>query len=202
MNKTKDDEISQTSDLHRIVKANEEIKKVIRISSEVNLVALNAMLTAKRSGEKSHGFRVVSSELRVFSRKLNEVMNGLGALVSGLIDDAASIRKQSRTCRYLQAAMDQNGDAKTLLASIVSRKEAEIRSTGQSVKKDWERLLLQLNRALQLCEMGGALSRSAKIEAVYGGDMSATLKQVANQIELTVDNILSILKSLRIQIAG
>jgi hypothetical protein len=54
-----------------------------------------------------------------------------------------------------------------------------------------------LKRALQLCEMGGALSRSAKIEAVYGGDMTASLKQVSNQIEQTVESILAIIKTLR-----
>jgi hypothetical protein len=54
-----------------------------------------------------------------------------------------------------------------------------------------------LSRALQLCEMGGALSRSAKIEAVYGGDMTASLKQVSNQIEQTVESILAIIKALR-----
>ena len=85
---------SQTSDLHRVVKANEDIKKVIRISSGVNLVALNAMLIAKRSGEKSRGFAVVSSELRVFSRKLEGAMTGLGALIFELVRDAAAMRKQ------------------------------------------------------------------------------------------------------------
>lgn len=202
MNNANDDEIRQASDLHRVVKVNEEIKKVIRVSSEVNLVALNAMLIAKRSGEKSRGFRVVSSELRVFSRKLDEVMNSLGALVFGLINDAASIRKQARTCRYLLTTMDQGGSTKELLAPIISRKEEEMRGTGQVIQRDWDKLLLQLNRALQLCEMGDALSRSAKIEAVYGGDMSPTLKQVANQIDLTVNGILSTLKLLKTKLAG
>lgn len=202
MNRTNDDDARQASDLHRVVQVNEEIKKVIRASSEVNLVALNAMLIAKRSGEKSRGFRVVSAELRVFSRKLDAVMNSLGALIFGLINDAAHIRKQARTCRYLQAATGQGGSAREFLAPIISRKEEEMRGTGHALQRDWDRLLLQLNRALQLCEMGDALSRSAKIEAVYGGDMSVTLKQVAHQIDLTVGNILSILKLLRTRIAG
>lgn len=203
MNRTNDDDNGrQASDLHRVVQVNEEIKKVIMASSEVNLVALNAMLIAKRSGEKSRGFRVVSSELRVFSRKLDGVMNSLGALVFGLINDAARIRKQARTYRYLLAATGQGESAKELLAPIISRKEEEIRCINQMIQKDWGRLLLQLNRALQLCEMGDALSRSAKIEAVYGGDMSATLKQVASQIDLTVGNILSTLKLLKTQLAG
>lgn len=46
----------------------------------------------------------------------------------------------------------------------------------------------------------GTLSRSAKIEAMYGGDMSASLKQVANQIEGTVNEIYATLKLLRTQL--
>ena len=72
----RDNTACQATELSRVVKANEDIKKVIRISSGVNLVALNAMLVAKRSGERSRGFAVVSSELRVFSRKLEGAMTG------------------------------------------------------------------------------------------------------------------------------
>ena len=50
MGEIKDDTADQAADLRRVVMVNEDIKKVIRISTEVNLVALNAMLVAKRSG--------------------------------------------------------------------------------------------------------------------------------------------------------
>lgn len=189
---------SAAADLCRVVRVNEEIKKVMRISSEVNLVALNAMLTAKRSGEKSRGFGVVSSELRVFSGKLEHFMSNLQEPIFELLNDVAHILKQGRARRHFAAAMTSGGDnAKRLLAPILSRKD-EVQQAGcERVGKDWSRLVMLLNRALQLCETGGALSRSAKIEAVYGGDMTASLKQVSNQIELTVENILSILKALK-----
>lgn len=193
------DAASQVNNLHRVVRANEEIKKVIRISSGVNLVALNAMLIAKRSGEKSRGFAVVSSELRVFSRKLESAMTGLGALVFELVRDAAAMQKQRHERRHLRATLAQGGKASELMGTMLGRREENMRATGEAIQKDWHQLQLQLNRVLQLCETGGALSRSAKIEAVYGGDMSATLKQVANQIEETVSEIFSTLKLLRSQ---
>lgn len=189
------------TDLHRVVRINEEIKKVVRISSEVNLVALNAMLTAKRSGEKSRGFGVVSSELRVFSGKLEHFMTDLEAPVFELLKGVAQLLKQARVQRNFTLAMRGSESAKRLLTPVMMRKEAELAVGREKVKRDWMRLSMLLNRALQLCEMGGALSRSAKIEAVYGGDMTASLKQVSNQIEQTVESILDIIKTLRAELS-
>ena len=195
------DTASQASDLHRVVKANEDIKKVIRVSSGVNLVALNAMLIAKRSGERSRGFAVMSAELRVFSRKLAGAMAGLGALIFDLTRDTAAMRKQQHEQRHLLNIPVQKHSMRELMEPVLARMDERVRETGERIERDWCKLRLELSRVLQLCETGGSLSRSAKIEAVYGGDMSATLKQVANQIEETVNEIFSILKLLRTQLA-
>ena len=201
MEEISDNTASEASDLCRVVKANEDIKKVIRISSGVNLVALNAMLIAKRSGERSRGFAVVSSELRVFSRKLEGAMTGLGALIFGLIRDAAAMRKQHHERHHLLNIQARGQQMRKLMGPVLARMDERMQKTGEEIGRDWHQLRLQLNRVLQLCESGGSLSRSAKIEAVYGGDMSATLKQVANQIEETVNEIFSILKLLRTQLS-
>jgi len=189
------------SSLHRVVKANEDIKKVIRISSGVNLVALNAMLIAKRSGERSRGFAVVSSELRLFSRNLDAAMNGLGELIFSLVRDAAAMQRQRQQHSHFMAVMKANKSVRKWAEPTLARVEARMGVVEEEISQDWHRLRLQLNRVLQLCESGRSLSRSAKIEAVYGGDMSTTLKQVASQIEGTVDEIFSTLKLLRMQLA-
>lgn len=189
MGAVRGDAADPAANLRRVVKVNEDIKKVIRISTEVNLVALNTMLVAKRSGEKSRGFAVVSSELRVFSRKPEGAMTGLGALIFGLVRDAAAMQKQSRERRHWLNTMAHGGPGADLVAPMLAREEATMISTGQEIRSDWYKLQIQLGHVLQMCETGGTLSRSAKIEAVYGGDMSASLKQVANQIEGTVNEI-------------
>lgn len=192
---------SQASSLHRVIKANEDIKKVIRISSGVNLVALNAMLIAKRSGERSRGFAVVSSELRLFSRNLEGSMTGLGELIFGLVRDAAAMQRQCQGREHFLDVMSKNRQMRKLVEPAVARVEARMACIEEDIDRDWHKLRLQLGRVLQLCESGRSLSRSAKIEAVYGGDMSVTLKQVANQIEETVEEIFSTLKLLRMQLA-
>lgn len=194
-------EETETSDLRRVVEANEGFKKVIRISSRVNLVALNAMLIAKRSGEKSRGFVVVSSELRVFSRKLEGAMNCLRTLIFELIGDAAAMRKLGNEQRHLHSIHTREQVMQERVAPALVRMDERILETSEAIAHDWRQLQFELDRVLQLCETGGSLSRSAKIEAVYGGDMSATLKQVANQIEETTNEIFSTLKLLRTQLA-
>ena len=191
----------QANDLRRVVKANEDIKKVIRISSGVNLVALNAMLVAKRSGERSRGFAVVSSELRVFSHNLDGAMSGLGTLIFELVRDAAAMQKQRQEHGRLLAIMAQGKRMRELVEPALARVDVRICGTVQEIGRDWQKLRLQLNRVLQLCETGGSLARSAKIEAVYGGDMSTILKQVASRIEETVNEIFATLKLLRTQLA-
>jgi replicative DNA helicase len=196
-----DDTAIPVVDLRRVVKANEDIKKVIRTSSGVNLVALNAMLIAKRSGERSRGFAVMSSELRLFSRKLEGTMGGLGTLIFGLVRDAAAMQKQQHEQQHLRAALAQGQQMRERVEQVLARKEEKMREIGKVMRQDWHNLQLQLNSVLQLCETGGFLSRSAKIEAVYGGEMSGTLKQVANKIEETVNEIISTLQLLRTQLA-
>lgn len=188
---------SQAANLRQAVKANEDVKKVIRISSEINLVAINAMLVAKRSGERSRGFGVVSSELRLFSRKLESAMARLGTLIFGLVRDASAMQKQSRGRRHLLNTMAQSGRVKELVEPVLMRKEDAVRKTGHIIETNWQTLQFHLARTLQLCETGNALVRSAKIEAVYGGDMSMTLGQVATQIEEAVNEILATLKQLQ-----
>lgn len=201
MGEIKEDTLEQSRDLLRVVQVNEEIKKIIRISSEVNLVALNAMLTAKRAGEKSRGFGVVSSELRAFSGKLEHFMSDLGNLIYGLVHDVAAILKQVRMRRHFVNARKNSERSQQSVELVLARKQVELEKFGGMVRTDWDKLSLQIYRALQLCETGNSLSRSAKIEAVYGGDMTAALKQVANEIEATINQILSILKVLRSQMA-
>jgi methyl-accepting chemotaxis protein len=187
------------SDLERAITVNEEIKHIVATSSEVRLAAMNAMLTAKRAGERSLGFAVVSSELRVFSRQLDGFMQGLAGLISGLIQRVAELLKQTRVLRALQMTMDQSDKAHELLAALAQRKQEHIQRTRQGIMHEWEMLSLQLERAQRACGTGAALSRSAKIEAAHGGDMAPTLRQVAEQIEETVGSMLAILRSLTAQ---
>ena len=187
--------------LEWMVQVNEEIKQVTNLSFGVNLVALNAMLVSKRAGERSRGFGVVSSELRMFSGKLREAMNGLGLRIYELVNDIAAIQKQSHERSHLQRAMGQGDQMSGIMGASLESKEKILLQLIQAMEKDRHQLLRQVRRTLQLCDMGTSLARSAKIESVYGGDVSSTLQQVAEEIEKTIEEILGILNTLESRLA-
>lgn len=193
---------SQALSLDWMVQVNEEIKQVTNLSFGVNLVALNAMLVSKRAGERSRGFGVVSSELRMFSGKLREAMSGLGLRIFDLVNEVAAMQKQSHERDHLQRAMGQGEKVCEFMGASFARKEEVLLQLTQSMAADRDHLLRQVRRTLQLCGMGTALARSAKIESVYGGDMSDTLKQVSSQIEGTIEEILGILITLESRLAA
>ena len=192
---------SRALSLDWMVQVNEEIKKVTSLSFGVNMVALNAMLVSKRAGDRSRGFGVVSSELRIFSGKLRDVMNGLGLRIFDLINDVAAMQKQSHERDHMNRAMGQGDKIREFMGASIARKEMHLVQIIQAMEKDRDHLLLQVRRTLQLSDMGTSLARSAKIESVYAGDMSDTLKQVANQIEGIVEEILGILIALEARLA-
>ncbi len=186
--------------LHWMVQINEEIKKVIDLSHGVNLVAINAMLVSKQAGERSRGFGVVSLELRGFSGRLRIAAGVIGDRIFHLIGDSAAMLKNRNELIKLRRAQEEGG--KDFMLSALNRKEVSLQHLALAMEQDNEELLRQVRRTLQLCGVGTALARCARIEAVYGGSMAATLKQVALEIEVVIDKILEILKALEASLAA
>lgn len=196
-----EESLARSDGLAQMALANEYVKEVMRISSEVNLVALNAMLAAHGAGEGSRGFGVVSSELRALSRRLDGEMLALVETFSGVVRDTAVLQKQRRILRLLNVA-NRNDRTAGLLGGLLLRKGNELREADRTIRERRQSVESQVGRTLRLCATGHALARSAKIEAVYGGAMVATLRQVANQIEDAVSEILAALKQIQVQMAG
>jgi hypothetical protein len=193
--------LARSDGLARMAVANEHVKEVLRISAEVNLVALNAMLAAHGAGEGSRGFGVVSSELRALSRSLDREMLKLVETFSGVVRGTAVLQKQRRMLRLLHEAKGA-GHGAAELANLLRRKGGELQQADQAIRSRRQYVEAQVERTLRLCSTGHALARSAKIESVYGGAMVATLRQVADQIEEAVGRILAALKQIQVQMAG
>lgn len=193
---------NEAAALREVVQLNEEIKRVIRIAREVNLAAFNAMLMAKKANDKVAGFGVVSSELRVFSGRMTGEMRELSNLIFGLVARAALMQKELRMQRLLANASAAGERAAEFLAEFLARKEAALEAVRRNIALDRVALRWRLDRALRLCDMGWALSRSARIESVYGGEMTASLAQVARHVEATIEEVVTILKRVEMRLAA
>ena len=175
--------IDPSLNLASAVAINESLKQVIEISRQINLVAINAILVAKRAGDDSAGFRVVAIELRSFSEKVEKMMFALGALIAQLVKRIAAMLKLARSVRIMADTLQKSGDQNAILQANYASKQAAYASNRVSCEKDWAQLGKELGRSLLLCKSGSMLSHNGRIEAAYGGAMLSDMLQVASQIE-------------------
>jgi methyl-accepting chemotaxis protein len=185
------------SDLARAVRINEEIKHITSASRQISLVALNALITARQAGVRSRGFAVVSRELRMLAARLETAMEVLDGVISALANNLAESLKAHRTLASIETTVGSSDSPHASLwpaLSTVMHKHDEFKN---AVARDWLHLQDNIRTALRMTEIGGALSRSAKIEAAYGGEMTQVLTQVAEQIETTVGEIVVRLRGIR-----
>lgn len=193
-------ERNQGEQLRRTVRINEEIRQVVRISSGINLTAINAMLVAKRSGECSRGYGVVSGELRSFSGKLEALMDETRMLISGMLGDMAWLLKQGRSMEQMDRAMRMSQRTAELLGEVMEKKDHAASRMRERMRGLGDKLGRQTAIALKLCQGGQALARSAKIEAVYGGEMAGTLEQVSIEVEGRMTELFERLKFLNAEV--
>lgn len=165
---------ARSTDLHAIVRIGNGIREVVDAAREVNLAALNAMLSSRRGGDSAVGFRVASAELRGVSSRIMEAMHGLTALVSGMVGEVAQRQRRQRNQACFQRARDKQVHVAGRLAEILGDQKAE---------------MVRLN-----------LSRSALIEAAYGGESAPALRQVAEQLARSIHAVANTLGGVRAEV--
>ncbi len=188
--------VKPASDLALSVSINHGLKQVIEISHQINLVAMNAILVAKRAGQQSSGFKVVAMELRVFSQKMEEMMARLGEMIFRLVKRIADLRKLQKNLSLLGTTMKKSPRAAEQLHASHSLKSDQFQQLQEAVEQEWQSLESEVKRSLNLCSSGAMLSHNARIEAAYGGTMLADMQQVAGRIEEIMNLTISYLKQL------
>jgi len=174
--------------LRRVVALSEEIKCINDVARNVGLEAVNTMLVARRSAASVKGFGVVSTELRLFSGKLSANMGELVEDIALLVRDVAELARKAELQRMLYAAHTACGGCREMEQALRDM-EIAMRQTRYESARIWEKVARCLQRSLRLCDMGRALARSARIEAVYGGGSSRELTQSGRNIEETIERI-------------
>lgn len=184
-------------DFQKVLSVNEKIKEVLRISGTLNMSAINAMLVAKRAGSQAKGFGVVSSELRLFSRKLVETVELLNRETAQLVSKVADLQKLDRMHHLMATALAHAQKNDDLLKNVLRLQESHRHSTVLLIEEEKRKFRNSLNRANKLCDIGYSLARNAKVEAAYGGEMTKTLWQLAEGVEAVIAPLAPMLKSLR-----
>jgi hypothetical protein len=194
------DYLAGAEDMRRVVGVNEEIKRVVHVSHDLSVQAINAMLAARRAGTAVRGFAVVSTELRGFSGKLQALMDELTRGMAELVREVAGLSKEMRARRHLSSALAMSRGLPAM-ATTVARVDSALARMAAENASLWRSVQRVIEWAVRLCEIGRTLARGAKIEAVYGGALSGQLSQVGAVIERTIEQIRTQLFNAR-NIAG
>lgn len=182
-------------DLLRIVRINEEIKRVVGVSFKINIMALNAIFLAKRAGTSARGFGVLSNEFRVFSQDLRTCMDTLTKLVYACVNEVSVMLQDLRFTRLLiDAGKLAPQDA---LTAILARRQGKSEQHEAQLASLRRQLKLAMEDAFRMVELGGVLAKSAKIEAAYGQGFAVPLAQVSGEFDNIVEEIHLSLEALR-----
>jgi hypothetical protein len=188
------------SPLLRVVGINEQIKRIAATAFQVNMMALNAILLARRAGRMALGFSVLSNELREFIRRIEDAMARLGALTQETVRAVSQDARQEQIHRCLRLAEVQlkRHDLRRA-AALTQVLESRGRLAGMRAgRSDALRrsMLATLQDAGQLGQYGLVLARTARIEATYGGEFSEALVQVAVDFDATINEIIRFVATL------
>lgn len=177
--------------LRRIVRINEEIKRVVAAAFTINLMAMNAIFLAKRAGTAALGFGVLSNELRRFAIDLQQQMSTLSEMTYSSVNTVTALLKQARLNRVLEITRGaSNGVGKKLVEQVLQMRLETVLAERQEQSDAVNRRLTQMiSDTVQLVELGSVLARSAKIEAAYGGGLSVPLTQVSSDFEQSISEI-------------
>lgn len=186
----------EASDLSKSVAINQGLKQVVDISHQINLVAMNAILVAKRAGTQSAGFKVVAMELRLFSQKMEESMAKLSLMIFQLVRRIAALRKLEKNLRSINATIHKNANGAHQFGQAFTFKQSAYQQLKEATDQEWQTLEKEIRRSLNLCSSGAMLSHNARIEAAYGGSMLADMQQVAGRIEDIMNQAIFHLKQL------
>lgn len=186
------------AELRRIVRANEEIKKVVATAGRIGLMAMNAIFLAKRAGQAALGFGVLSNELRGFALDLQRQMAHLREITETSVRAVTALVRQAHTDRLLERTRaESTGAGRAIVEEFLrARRFAGAWRQSEETGAMRRRLAQTIADTTQLVEMGSVLARSAKIEAAYGGPFSAALMQVSSDFERTIGEIQRSLQNL------
>ena len=194
------------STLSRAAGVNEDIKRIIAIAFRINLMALNAILLARRAGAVARGFGVLSNELREFIRALEGSMLELrvttARTVTAVSDDACQRRTHGMIDRTDQQLRLRGIERSAQVQSVIDRQERGAEERRQDIALLHKALMASLVEVERLVEFGAVLARTAKIEGAYGGEFAASLSLVALQFGQTIEDIMLCVKSLRERSGG
>ncbi|MCW5620427.1 MAG: hypothetical protein KIS79_04900 [Burkholderiales bacterium] len=181
--------------LEQVVLVNEDIKQVVRNAFRINLMALNAILMARRAGSAA-GFGIVAREMRELSEALVHSMRTLRALSDELLYAVTYVMRHARIEHVLARAATQSTRAQGNLREVLRATAARRIDLERHVAGQCAALATDLRSAVGISRVADSLAHMAKIEASWASDHRAGLDTVSEELASSLRGILPLLQAL------
>jgi len=182
--------------LGHVVLINEDIKQVVRSAFAINLMALNAILVARRAGAAAAGFGVVASEMRELSTSLERCMAALRTLSDELLTSVTRALRHGRMERILTRSAGQGDPAGRYLEPVLRRSGERRDAIAREIDGQCARLLHDVDAAVRISRLADSLAHMAKIEASWSSDHRIGLASVSDELAQSLRGILPLLQAL------
>ena len=165
--------------------SSDEITNIVgimrEISSQTNILALNASVESARAGEVGKSFMVVAEEVRTLAQKSSQS-----------VDDTDSIVKNNQT--LTRQSVDDSNTVSKMMNEVweTSAKSGELLDEVSLASEDQARGIQQINAALSDIE------RTTQSSAAISEQSAAA----ANELQSQTDNLNQICEDIRILIYG
>lgn len=151
------------------------VSVIEEISSETNLLSLNASIEAARAGDAGKGFAVVAQEIRVLSDNTNTELENIKQIISSLVEE----------CRYcVQASgtiVEDNAEQKEEIKAVLD----EFGSLDEQIQKTAEKADEIEELVTAMIELNDDITKSSNsLTDVSAANAAATEEMNANIEEL------------------
>lgn len=151
------------------------VSVIEEISSETNLLSLNASIEAARAGDAGKGFAVVAQEIRVLSDNTNTELENIKQIISSLVEE----------CRYcVQASgtiVEDNAKQKEEIKAVLN----EFGSLDEQIQKTAEKADEIEELVTAMIELNDDITKSSNsLTDVSAANAAATEEMNANIEEL------------------
>ena len=195
-NQTIQDSHQMQNDMNNLSEIINRMNKVISgidsISSQTNLLAINASIEAARAGESGRGFAVVANEIRELSVETQKLTKDMSNFVSDIkTASSQSVQSASKTSSNLEIMMEKIGTVWELnnmnqqYVSDVSESISSIAAVSEEISSSMAEMENQLKESTDVMKNVGKELQKATEPVV---DIEKTLDDTVKQMGTMTDD--------------